>query len=99
MFLHPFLYISMKVIVRYYPPFDRITGVREETLDLPENVTTGEFLRYLSSRYPGLKEYVNLDSDERQMNRMLIVQNGEFLRIRDTVKEGLVMVLFPISGG
>jgi len=89
----------MRITVKYFAHFREITGTDEEELYIPDSLRVRDLLLLLLRKYPGLREYINLESNERQMNRMVLVQYGEFLRINDNLKEGVVMILPPIAGG
>jgi molybdopterin converting factor small subunit len=89
----------MRLVVKFYPPFDRLVGLREEILYLQEELRVREFLLKLVGMHPVLDEYISIDSDERQMARMVVVQDGVFLKLDEKLVEGDVLILFPISGG
>jgi len=89
----------MRILVKYFPPYNYIIGIREEVIVVPNDIKVKDFLLFLASKYPRLKEFVNLESDEKQMNRMVLVQNGEFLKLNDSLSEGVIMILAPIAGG
>ena len=89
----------MRLLIRYFQPYDQLVGLKEEVLEIPDGSTTRDLLRILVDRHPNLSKYVSLDSDERQMLRMVVVQRDEFLKLGDKLVEGEVLILAPISGG
>ena len=89
----------MRLLIKYFQPYEQIIGLKEEYLEIPDESTTRDLLKILVDRHPKLSEYVSLDSDERQMLRMVVVQRNEFLKLEDKLVKGEVLILHPISGG
>jgi|Deesub1362A_J573_1020465.scaffolds.fasta_scaffold00012_122 molybdopterin converting factor small subunit len=89
----------MRLLIRYFQPYDQLVGLKEESLDVPDDATTRDLLRILVNRHPRLADYISFDSDEKQMRRLVVVQRDEFLKLEDRLAEDEVLILYPISGG
>lgn len=89
----------MKIRIKYFPPYDTIINTRTDEIELPYPITLKEFLKILLELHPQLQEFISFIDDETLMSRIIFAQNGEFLKLDNTINEGEVLVLPPISGG
>ena len=94
----------IRVTTRYYAFLRERVGREEETLELPEGASVGDFLEKLAERHgEKLLGYV-FDENKQLRSGFAVALNGENIRpeeIRDTrLKDGdVVVILPPIAGG
>ena len=86
--------------VRFFQPFDELSGKKEIDLDLKKPIPVKEVLGIIEERIPSFKPYVRREGDEIQSFFVILVRGDEVLKLEDLVREGdVVKVLPPISGG
>jgi len=86
--------------VRFFKPFDELSGKEEITLDLKGPVRVKELLGALEKRVPSFKPYLRKEKDEVLNSFVVLVRGDEILKLTDLVQEkDTVKVLPPISGG
>jgi len=86
--------------VRFFKPFDELSGKEEITLDLKEPIPVKELLGILEEKIPSFRPYVRKEKDEILSFFVVLVRGDEILKLQDMVNEGdVVKVLPPISGG
>ncbi len=86
--------------VRFFKPFDEISGQEEIRLDLNGPVEVKDLLEILEKKCPSLKPYLQKAGDEVLSFFVILVRGGEVLRMHDRVNEEDVIQIFPpISGG
>ena len=86
--------------VRFFKPFDELSGKEEIDLDLKGPVQVKEFLGALEKVVPSFKSYIRKEKDEVLNFFVVLVREDEILKLTDLVHEkDTVKVLPPISGG
>ena len=86
--------------VRFFKPFDELSGKEEIDLDLKGPVQVKEFLGALEKRVPSIKAYIRKEKDEVLNFFVVLVRGDEILKLTDLIQEkDIVKVLPPISGG
>lgn len=91
----------MKLIVRYFPPFDDLTGIREEEIQLSgSSIKISDFVKFLAERHGKLTSKVALESDEVLRRNLIIAVDSKIARLSDPLRDGAVLkILPPIAGG
>jgi len=86
--------------VRFFKPFDELSGKEEVELDLKGPVPVKELLGAIEKRVPSFKPYIRKEGDEVLNFFVVLVRGDEILKLNDLVYEkDMVKVLPPISGG
>ena len=86
--------------VRFFKPFNELSGMEEITLDLPKPIPVKELLGIIEERIPSFKPYVRKEKDEILSFFVVLVRGDEILKLADRVSDqDVVKVLPPISGG
>ena len=86
--------------VRFFQPFDELSGKKEIDLKLQKPMPVREVLGILEEQIPSFKAYVRKEGDEIQSFFVILVRGDEVLKLEDLVREGdVVKVLPPIRGG
>ena len=86
--------------VRFFKPFDELSGKEEITLELQAPMRVKELLAEIEKRIPSFKPYVRKEGDEVLNMFVVLVRGDEILKLNDLVREkDTVKVLPPISGG
>lgn len=86
--------------VRFFQPFDELSGKKEIDLDLKKTMPVKELLGILEARVSSFKPYVRKEKDEILSFFVILVRGDEVLKLEDLVHEGnVVKVLPPICGG
>jgi len=86
--------------VRFFKPFDELSGREEIDLDVKGPVQVKEFLGVLEERVPSFKPYLRKEKDEILNFFVVLVRGSEILKLTDLVQEkDTIKVLPPISGG
>ncbi len=89
----------MRVLIKAYPPYDKVLGGREKEVDLPEGATIRDLVRLVNAN-----EYFT-DLTEAQTNedmyRAVMPQRGNaLLSLDDRLFDGDRITIFPpIRGG
>lgn len=93
----------MKLLIRYFAPFDDLAGAKQENLTLAKmSVTINELIRMLANKYSRLKDYISTysDSDETFRRHMIVAIGTQIARLEDIVRDGDEIKILPtISGG
>ncbi len=88
------------MIVRFFKPFDDLSGQSEIVVDLKKPIPVEELLSMIEKRLPSFQPYVHKEGDEVQSSFVILVRGDEILKLKDLVRqEDIVKVLPPISGG
>jgi molybdopterin converting factor small subunit len=86
--------------VRFFKPFDELSGKEEIILDLKQPIQVKELLGEIEKRVPSFKPYVQKEKDEVLNYFVVLIRGDEILKLTDMVREkDTVKVLPPISGG
>jgi MoaD family protein len=86
--------------IRFFKPFDEITGAGEVHLHLEKSVSVRELLDLVEKKFPSFGRYVRKEGDEVQNFFVILVRGDEILKLNDAVgDEDVIKVLPPISGG
>ena len=82
----------MTVTVLYFASARDLAGTSEETLDLPEGVTTlFRLTQLLAERHPGLAGAID---------RMRVARNEAFAELDECPTDGdVIAIIPPVSGG
>ena len=86
--------------VRFFKPFDELSGKEEIDLDLKGPVQVKELLGVLEKRVPSFKPYIRKERDEVLNFFVVLVRGDEILKLTDLIHDkDTVKILPPISGG
>jgi molybdopterin converting factor small subunit len=86
--------------VRFFKPFDDLSGRDEIDLDLKGSVKVQEVLRMIEKEVPSFQRFLQKEKDEVLNFFVVLVRGDEILKLNDTVRDkDIVKVLPPISGG
>ncbi len=86
--------------IRFFKPFDELSGKEEIILELKRPIRVKELLGEIEKRVPSFKPYVQKEQDEVLNFFVVLVRGDEILKLTDFVREeDTVKVLPPISGG
>jgi len=86
--------------VRFFKPFDDLSGRDEINLDLKRSVKVKEVLRMIEKEVPSFQRFLQKEKDEVLNFFVVLVREDEILKLNDTVQDkDVVKVLPPISGG
>jgi molybdopterin converting factor small subunit len=86
--------------VRFFKPFDDLSGRDEIDLDLKGSVKVKEVLRMIEKEVPSFQRFLQKEKDEVLNFFVILVRGDEILKLNDTVQDkDIVKVLPPISGG
>jgi molybdopterin converting factor small subunit len=86
--------------VRFFKPFDDLSGRDEIDLDLKGSVKVKEVLRMIEKEVPSFQRFLQKEKDEVLNFFVVLVREDEILKLNDTVQnKDIVKVLPPISGG
>jgi len=90
----------LRVRTLYFARLRELTGREEEELDVPENATCADVVRFIADRYgDALRRYL-FDESGSLRRGLAIALNGEKVSPETPVREGdTVVVIPPISGG
>jgi molybdopterin converting factor small subunit len=89
-----------KMKVRFFKPFDEISGRDEMDLDLKGPVQVKEVLGAIEKKVPTFQRYLRKEKDEVLNFFVVLVRGDEILKLNDWVQDqDTVKVLPPISGG
>jgi len=86
--------------IRFFKPFDEISGREEMELDLKGPVQVKEVLGAVEKKIPAFQRYLRKEKDEVLNFFVVLVRGDEILKLNDTVEDkDIVKILPPISGG
>jgi len=86
--------------VRFFKPFDELSGREEIELDWKRPAPVKDLLGLIAEKVPSFRPYVKKEGDEILNFFVVLVRGDEILKLKDLVYEGdLIKVLPPISGG
>ncbi len=86
--------------IRFFKPFDEISGKEEMDLELKAPVPMKEVLREVEKRIPSFQPYLRKEKDEVLNCFVVLLREDEILKLDDLVRDkDLIKVLPPISGG
>ena len=86
--------------VRFFKPFDEISGRDEMDLDLKGPVQVKEVLGAIEKKVPTFQRYLRKEKDEVLNFFVVFVRGDEILKLNDWVQDqDTVKILPPISGG
>ncbi|MBM4332534.1 MAG: MoaD/ThiS family protein [Deltaproteobacteria bacterium] len=86
--------------VRFFKPFDELSGKEEIGLELKKPVPVKELLSIIAERVPSFKPYIRKEKDEILNFFVVLVRGDEILKLQDMVyDDDMVNILPPISGG
>ncbi len=86
--------------VRFFKPFDDLSGQAEIVMDLKEPISVEELLSRIEKRFSSFQPYIHKEGDEVQSSFVILVRGDEILKLKDLVRqEDIIKVLPPISGG
>jgi molybdopterin converting factor small subunit len=89
-----------KMKVRFFKPFDEISGRDEMDLDLKGPARVKEVLGAIEKKVPTFQRYLRKEKDEVLNFFVILVRGDEILKLNDWVQDqDTVKVLPPISGG
>jgi molybdopterin converting factor small subunit len=88
------------VKVRFFKPFDDLSGRDEIDLELKGSVKVKEVLGMIEKEVPSFRRFLQKEKDEVLNFFVVLVREDEILKLNDTVQnKDIVKVLPPISGG
>ncbi len=86
--------------VRFFKPFDELSGKEEIDLDLKGPVQVKELLAMLEKRVPSFKPYLRKEGDEVLNFFVVLIRGSEILKLTDLIQEkDTIKILPPVSGG
>jgi molybdopterin converting factor small subunit len=86
--------------VRFFKPFDELSGRDEIDLDLKRPVKVKEVLGMIEREVPSFQRFLRKEKDEVLNFFVVLVRGDEILKLNDTVQDkDVIKVLPPISGG
>jgi molybdopterin converting factor small subunit len=86
--------------VRFFKPFDELSGKEEIDLDLKRPMPVKELLGIIAEKVPSFQPYLRKEKDEILNFFVVLVRGDEILKLQDVVhEEDLIKILPPISGG
>jgi molybdopterin converting factor small subunit len=86
--------------VRFFKPFDELSGRDEIDLELKGSVKVKEVLGMIEKEVPSFQRFLRKEKDEVLNFFVVLVRGDEILKLNDTVQDkDIVKVLPPISGG
>ncbi len=86
--------------IRFFKPFDELSGRDEIDLDLKGPVNVKEALGMIEKEVPSFRRFLHKEKDEVLNFFVVLVRGDEILKLNDTLQDqDIVKVLPPISGG
>jgi molybdopterin converting factor small subunit len=86
--------------VRFFKPFDELSGRDEIDLNLKGSMKVKEVLGMIEKEVPSFQRFLRKEKDEVLNFFVVLVRGDEILKLNDTVQDkDIVKVLPPISGG
>jgi len=86
--------------VQFFKPFDELSGREEMDLNLKEPRKVKEILGMIEKEVPSFRRFLQKEKDEVLNFFVVLVREGEILKLNDTVQNKDTVKIFPpISGG
>ena len=86
--------------VRFFKPFDELSGRDEIDLDLKRPVKVKEVLGMIEKEVPSFQRFLRKENDEVLNFFVVLVRGDQILKLNDIIQDkDIVKVLPPISGG
>ncbi|MFH1756671.1 MAG: MoaD/ThiS family protein [Pseudomonadota bacterium] len=86
--------------VRFFKPFDELSGKEEIDLDLKRPMPVKELLGIIAEKVPSFQPYLRKEKDEILNFFVVLVRGDEILKLQDVIYDGdMIKILPPISGG
>ena len=86
--------------VRFFKPFDELSGKEEINFDLKRPLPVKELLGILAEKIPSFRPYLGKEKDEILNFFVVLIRGDEILKLQDVVHEEDTIKIFPpISGG
>ncbi len=86
--------------IRFFKPFDELSGREEMDLELKGPLPVRELLRAIAEKIPSFEAYLAKEKDEILNFFVVLIRGDEILRLQDVVgEEDTIKILPPISGG
>ncbi|MCS7115939.1 MAG: MoaD/ThiS family protein [Nitrososphaerales archaeon] len=87
-----------RLFVKYYAPFDKLMGKKEEELEIEgDKIKVSDLIKLIKKSG---KLDIPMESDEALSSQVLIVVDSNIAKLNDYIHDGsIVNILPPISGG
>ncbi len=86
--------------VRFFKPFDELSGKEEIDLEIKRPLPVKELLKMIAERIPSFRPYLAQERDEILNFFLVLIRGDEILRLEDWVQDtDTIKILPPISGG
>jgi len=86
--------------IRFFKPFDELSGKEEIDLELKRALPVKELLGIIAEKVPSFRPYLAKEKDEILNFFVVLIRGDEILKLRDIVREeDTIKILPPISGG
>lgn len=86
--------------VQFFKPFDEISGKREMEIEQVHPILVQELLKILAQKIPTFQSYLKKEGEEITNFFVILVRDGEILKLKDKVYEkDVIKILPPVSGG
>jgi len=81
--------MNNSICVKFLPPFNIFTGVKEAEIELQKNITLGEFQQLLIEKYPKIKEsniqlehiYYIINNQPPRKDKSLVIKSGDEIKL------------------
>ena len=86
--------------IRFFKPFDELSGKEEMDLELKRSLPVKELLGIMAEKMPSFRPYLAKEKDEILNFFVVLIRGDEVLRMQDVIhEEDTIKILPPISGG
>ncbi len=86
--------------IRFFKPFDELSGREEMDLELKRALPVKELLGMIAGKVPSFRPYLAKEKDEILNYFVVLIRGDEILKLQDVVREeDTIKILPPISGG
>jgi len=86
--------------IRFFKPFDELSGKEEINLELKRALPVKELLGIIAEKVPSFRPYLAKEKDEILNFFVVLIRGDEILKLQDVVREeDTIKILPPISGG
>jgi molybdopterin converting factor small subunit len=86
--------------IRFFKPFDELSGKEEIHLKLKRPLPVKELLGIIAEKVPSFRPYLAKEKDEILNFFVVLIRGDEILKLQDVVREeDTIKILPPISGG